>query len=255
MEDGTRSAPATGFQKFLLDPKSSVKTYLSEIQEKDKHNWQQNGGNPNQQGNWQQQQQYGNNGQQGYQGQGSNLNLPGSGYPDRPTSAAANHPFQPQSHTPAPQQFGAPPHTGSFPLQSPPPSAGFAAPPHAPTPVHPEQHLSAQFAQHTQQITQHPQQTPAPQHDQPYAGPPSAYYPTEPNHAQHAQNQSVSSLTVTSTSTEVTSASRSGLAPPGHEHHDAVVAAPKQYHRMIVEFETVKAVYFAAKIRKSFPSS
>lgn len=245
MEDSTRSAPATGFQKFLLDPKSSVKTYLSEISDKDKHNWQQNGqngGSSNQQGNWQQQpQQYGNNGQHGYASSNGHANV----FPERPATAAGTRPYQgehPQVPQ-VPQQFGGPPQTPSFPMHSPPISnAGFGAPPHAPTPVHPEHQLSPQF-------TQHPQQTPVQQHGQPFGGPSSASYPSESLYGQqpqHAQNQSVNSVTVTAT--EITTASQAGLAPPGH---DTAITAAKKYHRMIVEFETVKAVYFAANIRKS----
>lgn len=42
-----------------------------------------------------------------------------------------------------------------------------------------------------------------------------------------------------------------GLAPPPAESAAGVATAPRLYHRMILEFETLKSIFYAARVRES----
>lgn len=247
---GERKNVGTGLQEFILDPKSSVKKYLENSiaansegtanNQTPKYNPQ----NPQQQGN-------GNWNQPG--GSGPNFpnpnnlapQIPEGGVPQRPASAQSNNSFNPPPQnyqSPPPQQYTPQPsNVGPHPNEP----QNYGAPPQQPAPYTnyaQPQPIKNDFQNLKQDLNQLGQgiQAMNPFSDQnqqnaPY--PPSAY----------AQQQAP----LFGGAAPLQDQRHIGPAPPPPEQQAYAQALPasRLYHRMICDYETIKSIFYAAKMR------
>jgi hypothetical protein len=250
--DSSKINKDTGLKKFLLDPKSgvnSVRTYLSDSIAPEQSNEQNTKVGP-QTPNWNQGQFADNTGHLGPNMNNGQAPFNQSFGTPRPTSAASYHPdqlAQPQQPNQNYQAYPSKPEDRSatskignfvanildFPSQ--PEPGNPVSPPMAPTPVHPAGQFLPPFAQQDQAPY------PAPSH--------SVLYPSTNSLSQHFAGASIGGGSV-----DMGQQNNQGqsLAPPPEDMNSATgpVPAPRLYHRMILEFETLKNIFYAARIRK-----
>jgi hypothetical protein len=244
----------TGLKKFLLDPKSgvnSVRTYLSDSLAPDQSNDQQTKTGPGAP-NWNQPQGADNSGHLGPNMNNGQVPFNQSFGTPRPSSAASYHPDQLvqqpqqpqqnqnyQGYTSQPEERSHTSKIGSFvanilDFPSQPEPSHSVSPPMAPTPVHPSGQFAPPFTQ---------------QEQAPYPAPPhSVLYPSTSSLAQHFAGASIGGGSV---DLGHQNGQGSSLAPPPEDMNSATgpVPAPRLYHRMILEFETLKNIFYAARIR------
>jgi hypothetical protein len=245
----------TGLKKFLLDPKSgvnSVRSYLSDTIAPAPEQTQDTKSGPGAP-NWNQPQFADNSGHLGPNMNNGQVPFNQTFAAPRPTSATSFHPDQLIQQPQQPQQnqnyqgYNPKPEDRSgtsklesfvanildFPSQPEPSQTVF--PPMAPTPVH----AAGQFM------------PPFPGEQAPYPAPSqSVLYPSTNSLAQHFAGASLGGAPV-----DLGHQNNQGqsLAPPPEDMNSATgpVAAPRLYHRMILEFETLRGIFYAARIRKS----
>ena len=270
-DDGKR------FRRFLLDPKATVKNYVNDSLAE--NNNPVHGG-----------QNYNYNNQQGAQQQylTSNPSYPQQ-TPPRPNSAPldqpgnfAQRPYHLESHQgtfempihPNPQDYQAGPtqppnngfasypssqndsHYSGFQQQDTAYGASFSQPSNVPE-IYPSQHQEISSGASQANSSGPGLQT------LPFPHPPTPFSPSpQPSpqipHAYPAQQtvqmpSSQGSLTPPHDKTTIPQ-SRYGPAPPPADSVNSSVLAPRIYHRMILDFETLVSVFYTAKARKSsFP--
>ncbi|CAG8955693.1 hypothetical protein HYFRA_00010959 [Hymenoscyphus fraxineus] len=243
VEEGNKNKEI-GLKKFLLDPKAgvnSVRTYLAENSNNTHHS---NGPASSQNLN---QPQYSNNSAHLGPNTNSSFVPANQQFPSRPSSSASFHPA-------LSQQQQQPNSLGQQPIQQ--------------QAQQQNQHINQQQNQNQQQhntpysltsnildFLGHPetnQSTPPStnqnisnvQQEAPY--PATVMYPAEAQVAHHFAGATLGSQLELNRNMYNSSP---GLAPPPADSTIGVASAPRLYHRMILEFETLKSIFYAARVQ------
>jgi hypothetical protein len=245
----------TGLKKFLLDPKSgvnSVRSYLSDTIAPEQNHEQHLKSGPATL-NWNQSQFAENSGHLGPNMNNGQAPFSQTFGTPRPTSATSYRPDQtiqqPQQnqnyhgYNVKPEEKSTTSKLGSFvanilDFPSQPEPSQPISPAMAPTPVHPV----GQFM------------PPFPQEQAPYPAPAhSVLYPSTNSLAQHFAGASIGGGSGDLGHNQHQNNQGQSLAPPPEDINSATgpVPAPRLYHRMILEFETLKNIFYAARIRES----